>query len=525
MVSRRGAQQAPDTCVLEQDNWDDYGYRTQYVLSYRDQGSVVHDIGLVKIAKFGLGLSSFYSKSHLEPVNAPLPIEFEYLPDGFFSLGQHSEYYERLNALGPEIRAAVLSGLRDIAADPALFTRTLAEKVTEASLLRSVPRATVENQFHRLTTGGARLSKYSFTYSYPSGPELHFLVDPESQPPSNVHVIIGSNGAGKSRLLNQVASLLLEPAQDPGGGVIRFQDSEPPAYRGRRMATGKPRTPQEDLVSQFAGLVSVAFSAFDEFEPLSALRNRADSIIYNYVGLRTPLDPNDNDTSGNIKNGAALAEDFAVSVGICRREKRKASWLRALSFLDSDPLIADMPIAGLAEERTSKSRDAAAKEIFRQLSSGHRAVLLTLTRLVECVEERSLVLLDEPESHLHPPLLSAFIRALSDLLMYRNGVAIIATHSPIILQEVPRSCVSVLRRSGNEVTADRPTIETFGENVGTLTSEVFGLEVTKSGFHAMLTEAVTGKRSVQEVLDVFDNQLGSEARALIHALLAMQAQR
>jgi predicted ATPase len=525
MVGRRNEQQALDTCFLEQDNWDDFGYRAQFLLSYRDANRVLHDIGMVKIAQFELASPSYF-QGRFEPVAVSLPAKFERLPDAFFSLGQHSEYYERLNALGPETRDAVLSGLRDIASDLALFSRTLAERVTEASLLRSVPRATVENQFHRLTAGGAKLSKYSFTYTYPDGPELPFVVDPESHPPSNVHVIIGSNGVGKSWLLNQLATLLLKPAQAPGGGVIRFQDSEPPASSRRRSATSRPGMPQEDLVSQFAGLVSVAFSAFDEFEPLSARRNRADSIIYNYVGLKTPPDLNGDDASGKIKNGAALAEDFAASVGICRRERRQTRWLHALSFLDSDPLIADMPIAELAAvEHTSESRDAAAKEIFRQLSSGHRAVLLTLTRLVECVEERSLVLLDEPESHLHPPLLSAFIRALSDLLMDRNGVAIIATHSPIILQEVPKSCVSVLRRSGHQVTADRPTIETFGENVGTLTSEVFGLEVTKSGFHAMLTEAVSGKRSVQEVLDAFDSQLGSEARALVYALLAMQAQR
>jgi predicted ATP-dependent endonuclease of OLD family len=68
-----------------------------------------------------------------------------------------------------------------------------------------------------------------------------------------------------------------------------------------------------------------------------------------------------------------------------------------------------------------------------------------VTRLVESVEERTLVLLDEPESHLHPPLLSAFVRALSDLLVNRNGAAIIATHSPVVLQEVPRECVWRLR--------------------------------------------------------------------------------
>lgn len=47
--------------------------------------------------------------------------------------------------------------------------------------------------------------------------------------------------------------------------------------------------------------------------------------------------------------------------------------------------------------------------------------------------------MDEPEEHLHPPLVAAFIRALSNLLTYRNGVGIVATHSPVIVQEVPKN--------------------------------------------------------------------------------------
>ena len=86
---------------------------------------------------------------------------------------------------------------------------------------------------------------------------------------------------------------------------------------------------------------------------------------------------------------------------------------------------------------------------------------------------KTLVLLDEPESHLHPPLLSAFIRALSNLLYDRNGVAIVATHSPVVLQEIPRSCISKIQRVGLVTNIKMPDIETFGENVGVLTREVF----------------------------------------------------
>jgi predicted ATP-binding protein involved in virulence len=148
-------------------------------------------------------------------------------------------------------------------------------------------------------------------------------------------------------------------------------------------------------------------------------------------------------------------------------------------------------------------------------------VLLTITRLVDLVDERTLVLLEEPEGHLHPPLLSAFIRTLADLLIKRNGVAIIATHSPVVLQEVPKSCVTLLRRAGSVSMAEKPLIETFGENVGVLTREVFGLEVTTAGFHQLLRNAVELEGlDYQGVVGRFGGQLGAEARAIAQALIA-----
>jgi ATPase subunit of ABC transporter with duplicated ATPase domains len=225
-----------------------------------------------------------------------------------------------------------------------------------------------------------------------------------------------------------------------------------------------------------------------------------------------------------MKDPRALAVEFGNSVRICLQGARLGRWRRALRVLESDPIFAEEEVASLAEAGTDDEvLRARARDLFRELSSGHKIVLLTLTRLVESVEERTLVLMDEPESHLHPPLLSAFVRALSDLLVNRNGVAIIATHSPVVLQEVPRECVWRLRRSGDSVAAERPEIETFGENVGTLTSEVFGLEVTNSGFHRMIAEAAAGEVTYTDVLEAFSGQVGSEARALLQALIAMHS--
>jgi len=145
--------------------------------------------------------------------------------------------------------------------------------------------------------------------------------------------------------------------------------------------------------------------------------------------------------------------------------------------------------------------------------------LLTITKLVEKVEEKTLVLFDEPEAHLHPPLLSAFVRALSDLLSHRNGVAVIATHSPVILQEVPSNCVYKMSRSGLKATSCRPIIETFGENVGVLTREIFGLEVSDSGYHKLLEKEIQKSRSYTRILRNFHGQLGSEAKGILRSLI------
>ncbi|MFE2012871.1 AAA family ATPase [Streptomyces sp. NPDC059491] len=70
----------------------------------------------------------------------------------------------------------------------------------------------------------------------------------------------------------------------------------------------------------------------------------------------------------------------------------------------------------------------------------------TLAQLVQHTTERTLVLIDEPEAHLHPPPLSTFVRQLSQLLSDRNGLAVIATHSPGVFQETPSDAAWALRR-------------------------------------------------------------------------------
>jgi ABC-type multidrug transport system ATPase subunit len=484
--------------LLWTDNWDDwFTYSTQYIVFVFDDNAVRHRIGNVKIGQFGM------KPDQRRPA---LQEEFDQIGDEFFSLGQDDEYYENLNKLGTDIRDRMLQGLGDIALDADRCLRAMEEKVTGVSLLRSVTRSTVEGQFRRLATGGARLNEFRFTYTTPSVPNprvsqatLSFEVKPDSMPPTNIHVLIGRNGVGKTHMLNNMSRAVID--KEPDESKVGMFDYV-----------------TDDNVS-FANLVSVTFSAFDPFEPLPNRKDRLDGLPCAYVGLKRP---------GKTKAGSQLppkspeklSEEFGASVLVCSQGARLSRWRRALQMLETDPIFQANDVASLADAtQNEKEMRFAARKLFGKLSSGHKIVLLTITRLVETVEERTLVLLDEPEAHLHPPLLSAFVRSLSDLLVNRNGVAIIATHSPVVVQEVPASCVWKIRRSGRAVAAERPDIETFGENVGILTREIFGLEVTDAGFHRLLRESVQSSDTLAQALAKFDGELGGEARALIRALV------
>ncbi len=77
-----------------------------------------------------------------------------------------------------------------------------------------------------------------------------------------------------------------------------------------------------------------------------------------------------------------------------------------------------------------------------------------------------------------------------------------------------------MRRSGTISVAERPDIETFGEGVGVLNREIFGLEVTESGFHKLLADSVADQRLYEQIVRRFRGELGSEAKGIIRGLIA-----
>ena len=470
---------------LRVDNWNDYSFQTLYKIIVFDENGTKYDLGNIKVANFG------QTKSE----RIELPEQFKSLDEQYFSLGQGVEYYATIESLNPQLKEQLLVGLCDIVYNEDLQEKALLEEVTKISLLRNISLVSIKGQYKRILDGGAILTEYNFKYKTKqtgteAGFKLKFNVNPESNPPTNIHVLIGRNGVGKTHLLNNMVKTLISDENSQG----KFKQIEDELG---------------DINEEFfSSVVSVSYSAFDPFTPHSEERNRTENFKYSYIGLKK--------IDGTLKNHDLLAKEFFKSIEHSFGVGKKDKWINAVESLNSDPLFAQIDIIQLSDRPLNEDR---VLKVFKRLSSGHAIVLLTITKLVETVEEKTLVLLDEPEGHLHPPLLSAFIRALSDLLKNRNAVAIIATHSPVIAQEVPTSCVYKLGRFGLEAKAERPEIETFGENIGTLTREIFGLEVAESGFHKLLKEEVDNGLSFRKILKKYNSQLGFEAQLLLRALL------
>lgn len=486
---------------IESSSWDDYNYKLTYYLYYYNEEKEFENIGKLKIAEFQM-ISG----------RVELPESFDKLGEEYFSLGQNKAYYENLNSYGDKIREFVLTALNDIAYDEELCEIASDEQFFKYSFTRSLDFNLIENDFRRLANGNAELSEYNFKYYFPSNDSglekkdfIDFKVYPNSNPPTNVHVLIGRNGVGKTHVLNNMIDSLVSDARVNSKYGCFISDSHL-----------KMMLRDEERI--FTNLVSVSFSAFDDRDPPNERRSKKEGIRYSYIGLKRAKSEKNNAP----KSTTILKNEFVKSFNNSLNEGKWKRLKSSLETLSSDPVFNRLGLINIIEESfvdLNKNFDDQLSNLFRRLSSGHKIVLLTIVRLVETLEEKSLVLLDEPETHLHPPLLSAFTRALSNLLINRNAVAIIATHSPVVLQEVPKSCVWKLNRNGSVSKFERLDIESFGENVGVLTREVFGLEVTDSGFHKIITEAIEQSNTFDEVLSKFNGELGFEAQAIIQGLL------
>jgi predicted ATPase len=345
--------------------------------------------------------------------------------------------------------------------------------------------------------------------------------------PNGIISFIGKNGSGKSTFLYKLATELFASANNRKIKII----------------------PEDIVVSQ---LMLFSYSPFDDFilpiqcnkqslkkwyfdlQKFKETKNDAFKPRFIYCGIRdvkqeveelinaaenSSFDENGNYKENNRLNKTSLVNTTRMS------DECKAAFQAARQGFDKDwntfitNLIEAIPeltttIKTLDDSAPWISQKTTWDETFKKLSTGHKFFLHTISHLIAYCEENAVIMFDEPENHLQAPLLSFMMKEIRRILAKRSSVMLVATHSPVILQETLSSNVRVVRRSDDTVTIQKPEIETYGASFGAISSYVFDLSTDKVSYFDVLKslfehERCKDKDSVKDAVDAISNCLGS----------------
>lgn len=516
--------------LLKQDNWNDFSFQTLYHLYvFADEFS--GNIGPVKILRRG--------QTQADTIQLPLG-RLEQLSNDYCSLGQNLDYYERLADLPQQLRQEILVHLRDALAFPDHAEAFYDELGWTTSVLRDIDwdsfrrdaSVLLERDYTRVARLGLELSfqvtgwsdPFRIRFSAPADSSIYELAD-GTKLPERIAVLIGQNGSGKSTLLARLARILHASQRDRLSPEFRALGTIDPPGIG------------------FTRVLNISYSAFDAFQIPGLDEKERQQIAddlkrgkgrYYFCGLRdivreleeglsstdgpqlaSPSETaTDHQRSTLLKSVNELAAEFQHTIKTIWKAERHGLFDSALKIVTGDPSFQALrsdPMAAISE---------APAEIFAQWSTGHKIVMHAIASIVAFTEAKSIVLIDEPESHLHPPLLAAFMHALRLILDENDAFAVVATHSPVVVQETLGRHVSVIRRSDTETTIHLPRIETYGESIGEITDEVFGLNSDATDFHQILINLVEAEMTLESIEGLFERGLSLQARAYVMSELA-----
>lgn len=139
-------------------------------------------------------------------------------------------------------------------------------------------------------------------------------------------------------------------------------------------------------------------------------------------------------------------------------------------------------ISDLIEEvRVKVKKKFSGRVTFKELSEGEQQLLTVLGLLKFTKDEESLILLDEPDTHLNPIWKWRYLEFLDNVVQNeKNTQIIINTHDPLIIGGLTKEQVRIFQmdKDGKIYTIE-PDIDPKGMGVeGILTSELFGLPTT-----------------------------------------------
>ena len=473
--------------LLTTDNWNDFGHQIQFHLSHLATDEIETSIGTFKV----LQRTSAQDRPITVATATKLPASFYELDGSFVSLGQSEEFYTNLHQLMGNRVSEVLDAVRDIAWHPAFASDFEPTAAFRNAMMRENGAQRARRFGRAWATGQKVTEKLDFNYvgaieGADADIEGCFAFSASDPVPGRIVGIIGRNAVGKTRYL---ASLGSDLAQIARSSAQTLQTRE------GRFPGGRPL---------FTRIIAISYSAFDRFK-----RPPSDSSSsYVYCGIR-------NEKGGLSRS--ALDEKYRLNQQRIRSRGEQTRWMRHMQTILGD--LSEHLTISLEDEISS---GANSDKTLSRLSSGQSILAHFVTALMAWIQPNSLVLFDEPETHLHPNAVASLFLVLSQVLEEFDSYAVVATHSPVVIQEIPAKRVLVFQREGNVTTAEPLRVESFGESVTELTRHVFETSEVESLYRRTLRE-LAREETTEEVLARFSLGLSLSAEAYLLAQYGRKA--
>lgn len=485
--------------VLTEDTWNDYGYETTFWLDFWKDNKFF-ELGLIRILNSSTNIT-----------RKVIPEQFDSLTDDYISLGYNEEFYKNIiKFLGKKSARGILTKLRDISLIGLNGNKKF--KIDDEGIQHSFFRSSegrflfseIKNKYFLKKESQDR--DYNFIFRARLNSENNDFKDinidfrkKDDYLPNRLFTIVGKNGVGKTRFLNQLAESLF--------------DSSKPDNRYRFLMIEKNESNELDEHTPiYNKIIAISFSVFDKFykgaedEKKDSPKNqnseeeRTKFNNYTYIGLH------------KVDNSVYSSQELI--------EINKRAYKKIIANNRQDLFIDSINSSNILNYKLEKnfSYDIFFSEIF---SSGQCIFISMLCRMLSEIEDGSLIFLDEPELYLHPNAIANLARIYYDILEKFKSYAILCTHSPILVQEIPSKYVRKLFiTDNNTIHYSQPNIETFGTNISEITADIFNVLDNESLYRAKLIEWIKSDNlSEDEILGLFDYRLSFKTQLFLTSLM------
>ena len=456
----------PSFVLVYDYGWNDFSVYSLFALFYHteEKTSLIGELKLIKADEDYDDDGYYYTEKYL-------PESFTNLDIRFCSLGKDASYYRKIRELFPDNYKSVLWALKDCAMYPYLEDKYGDKPIFKTSLIRDDDAERMLRLARPMMSGEDPETMFNFKYKFTprySGDEVEFDFDfsNEGYFPNRMFAVIGENGVGKTQM---ISSLPLD------------------LYK-RRISSFEPKIPQ------FSKIIAVSYSQYDHFE----IPERTASFNYYYSGLFKNV---------GKKRELCTREDLQKKLfSNCHEiiKKRRVKDLRSiLSNLFPEEKLDEMFV-----EKDDKLvlAEAFVSEWMKDMSSGEVSFLSVFSEIMANIRYDSLVLFDEPENHLHPSAITSLINAISELLDTYQSFSVVVTHSPLIVRELLSKNVYVMSRYDNTPDVKKIGIESFGENVATLNTAIFGKDGVQPYYRKRIRDIMEDNHfTYQQMADILES--------------------